>query len=253
MIHHSGRNLRPIASLLITVAAQVTGFGLVLLISPALPLRSEWFTATIAALIHGATALLVARFLESSFPWQILNLLLPFLLILSPLFGPSMQPIAAVMLLIGVSLYLPTFWTRVPFYPTEGGVYEAVLEELPSERFTFVDLGCGFGTLLFYLAGSRPESRFVGFELSPMALVWSKLRSLRYGNVQIRGRDFWRTSWREFDVVYAFLSPEPMPLLEEKIVREGGKKLVLINSFPLKRGAERVRAGTQTLYIYHFD
>lgn len=252
MIDRSGRNLRPIASLLISTAAQITGFSVALLLAPLLESRCEACSIAAVVSLHGLTAFAIARFLSASIPWQIFNIALPFLLVFTPYFGSFSSKIALAMLLVCISLYLPTFWTRVPFYPTSEDLYQKVLDELPKEKLRFADLGCGFGSLLFFLARRRPESLFCGFELSPLAYSFAKLRSLMYRNVEIRGENFWKREWREFDVIYAFLSPEPMPLLEDKVRREGGKKLVLVNSFPLPTPCERVVEGGQNLYVYKF-
>ena len=134
-------------------------------------------------------------------------------------------------------LYLPTLWSRVPYYPTSQAMYEAVLRELPPDRpVRFIDLGCGFGGLLCYLARQRPESTFVGVELSPLAYLLASLRVRLAGvtNISIQFRDLWRVPLAEFTVVYAFLAPPPMAALWQKASQElAPGSLFLVNSFPV--------------------
>lgn len=193
-------------------------------------------------LIHAMTALLLSRLLGLTLPWQALNLLLPFGV---PLFqGISVPPWFFSMVVLTILLiYLPTFWTRVPFYPTSREMYEVVLRELPKGTpFNFLDLGSGFGSLLVFLARHCPGSHFTGVEISPLPFFVARLRSLLFaGRISINMQNFWNMELSEYDVIYAFLAPGPMPALWEKCRKEmkPGSTL-LINSFRVPATPERV-------------
>ncbi|NDC38396.1 MAG: methyltransferase type 12, partial [Proteobacteria bacterium] len=158
-----------------------------------------------------------------------------------------------------LALYLPTLWTRVPYYPTSRAMYEAVLRELPQGKpVRFIDLGCGFGGLLCYLARHRPESSFVGIELSPIAflIAWMQAKLKRVPNVSIQFRDLWGIPLSEFSVVYAFLAPPPMLPLWEKISQElTPGALFLVNSFAVPGVAARELpvAGQRQVTLYRYQ
>lgn len=122
---------------------------------------------------------------------------------------------------------------RVPLYLTNRATYQAVLEILPAKpNSKFIDLGSGFSGLLVFLAEHRPDQQFVGVESAPAPFAISLIRSLRLPNLAIRYGSFWPVDLAEYDVVYTFLSPEPMPALWQKIqsqMRPGS--LLISNSF----------------------
>jgi hypothetical protein len=72
----------------------------------------------------------------------------------------------------------------------------------------------------------------------------------------LRWGDFWKTNLAEFDVVYAFLSPVPMPALWEKACLEMRKGSVLVsNSFviPNVKAKRVIEVGDRRktrLYVY---
>lgn len=166
--------------------------------------------------------------------WRILNFILPPMVVGCALFNSSSWIPGTIALFI-VLLYLPTFWTRVPYFPTKYTMYQVIADILPKDKdFSFIDLGCGGGALLSFLAADKPNGHFVGVDISPMAIVLSKLRALRHPNISIRFESFWKHSLADYDVVYAFLAPGPMPELWEKIKREMRRGSVFItNTFPV--------------------
>ena len=82
------------------------------------------------------------------------------------------------------------------------------------------DLGCGLGDTLVDLSRRFPQATFVGVETAPLSFALAWLRCLPRRNCQVRYRDLWRVELGEFDVVYCFLSPAPMPRLGDKASTE---------------------------------
>ena len=154
-------------------------------------------------------------------------------------------------------IYGSSFRTQVPLFLSNRDTARVVAELLPAGRsIGMVDLGSGTGSMLRILAVHRPESRFVGIESAPVPYLISRLAARSLQNCRMRRGDFWQTTLGEFDVVYAFLSPVPMPRLWRKLkseMRPGS--LLIANSFPVPEAApERVvdvgdRRGTR-LYLY---
>jgi len=239
----------PINSLLLTSLAQFIGFLLSYLTTN---LNS---IILIQLLTHGISAYILSCYFNISIPWRILNFCLPFAVYGTSITElPNWLPIS--LLLISVLIFLPTFWTRVPFYPTHLKNYETILNELPKEKnFVFIDLGSGFATLLFYLAKNRKNGKFHGLELSPLPYIFSKIKSLLYSNVQIQYKNFWKYDTKNADFVYAFLAPPPMAALWEKLKIElDNKSIIIINSFPLPvnplRTYQAKKNTEHTIYIY---
>lgn len=155
--------------------------------------------------------------------------------VLTVVFHPDVSPgwyLAAFVLLLLV------FWrtdrSRVPLFLTNATAARAIASLLPRSRFTLIDLGCGDGGLLRHLARTRPECDFLGVEHAPLPWLWARLASLALPNCRIRLGDFWGRHLGKQDVVYAFLSPAPMPRLWRKAREEMRPGALLIsNSFPV--------------------
>lgn len=138
--------------------------------------------------------------------------------------------------LTGFLLLLVIFWrtdtSRVPLYLSNKATASATAELIPPVACAMVDIGCGSGNLLKRLAHARPDCRFVGIEHAPLTWLFAWLRCRGIPNIEIRYGDFWRTDLADYRLVYAFLSPVPMPRLWEKAQRELPPTALLVsNSF----------------------
>lgn len=162
--------------------------------------------------------------------------------------------------LAAFALLLATYWrtdrSRVPLYLSNAPTARAVAVLLPPAPAACIDLGCGEGGLLRRLARARPDCRFVGVEHAPLPWLWARISCATLANVSIHYGDFWGRPLAAYDVVYAFLSPVPMPRLMEKAQAEMRPGTLLIaNSFavpgatPARIVAVDDRRGTQ-LYCY---
>ena len=126
--------------------------------------------------------------------------------------------------------------TRVPLYNSNHAAWTTLLSLLPDRpAVRFVDLGAGLAGPLRFLAAQRPDAFFVGVEASPLvwALAWLRTLPVRR-NCRVRWGNLWSEDLREADVVYAFLSPVPMPALWQKAraeMRPGS--LLVSNTFAI--------------------
>lgn len=157
---------------------------------------------------------------------------------------------------------LLVFWrtdkSRVPLYLSNRPTAEALIALLPAEAASRVlDIGCGDGRLLQWLARARPDCTFVGIEHAPLPWLLAKFRTLGCANAQVRFGDFWEEPLDAYDLIYAFLSPAPMPRLWARAatgMRPGA--CLVSNSFPVPSvEADEViavpdRRATH-LFIYH--
>ncbi|WP_377288991.1 hypothetical protein [Rhizobium sp. SG2393] len=144
---------------------------------------------------------------------------------------------------------------RVPLYLTNRVTAEA-LKGLMRERglTSALDLGSGLGDVVRALDGEGRTAR--GVETAPFAFALSWLFSRLTGRGSIARVSLWETDLGDSDLVYAFLSPEPMPALFEKARRQMKPgSLFVSNSFAVPEvEADEVwelsdRRGTR-LYLY---
>lgn len=138
--------------------------------------------------------------------------------------------------LAGFALLFLVFWrtdkSRVPLYLSNRPTAAALAELLPGRPCRVLDIGCGDGGLLRRLARARPDCRFVGIEYAPLPWLLAKLRCLGLANATVRFGDFWDEPLAAYDLVYAFLSPAPMPRLWAKAGAEMARGALLVsNSF----------------------
>jgi hypothetical protein len=191
-------------------------------------------------LLHSFFAFLIASILKLPSGWRLFNLLIvPAILLYETANFPSWILLAA--FVISVLIYLPAFWTRVPYYPTSPETYQVISDLLPRDKdLNFLDLGCGFSALLCYLAPRHPEMKFFGTEIGPLPYIVSKVRSLFYKNLQIKFESFWNINFEKYEVIYAFLAPPPMERLWKKVsveMKKGG--LFIVNSFEVPASPDK--------------
>ncbi len=112
-----------------------------------------------------------------------------------------------------------TLKDRVPLYLTNSTT-ALTLQKLIAERGakSFLDLGSGTGGVVRAQAQKGIES--TGVESAPVLWMISSLLSLVGRKGKILRKNIWKTDLKNYDVVYAFLSPAVMDELWEKVVSE---------------------------------
>ena len=171
-------------------------------------------------LVQAVGAVFLSRFLALEPRWLLMQGALPFLV--RGLWGIAVPAWVYLALFLALALVFGGgLLSRVPLYHASRDAWVQLESLLPNQpSFQFVDLGCGFGGPLAHLARVRPDATFIGVETAPLTWLVAWLRCLPHTNVQIRLGSLWRTDLAAFDVVYAFLSPVPMPALWAKVSRE---------------------------------
>lgn len=99
-----------------------------------------------------------------------------------------------------------------------------------------LELGAGWGTLAFPLAGLYPGNRILAYELSPVPWLFMKLRHalFQHANLDIRRRDFRKASLESVGLVVAYLHSEGLAKVRDKMERElKPGTLVLSNVFDI--------------------
>jgi len=121
---------------------------------------------------------------------------------------------------------------RVPLYLTNTTTRTALKTLIKRRKdIRFLDLGCGLGGTVVFMSQQVNVLRSDGVETAPIPYLFSKLFTLLRGG-HVYPMDMWKTKLEYYDVVYAFLSPEPMPKLWEKVMSELPKEAIFVsNSF----------------------
>lgn len=224
--------LKPPSLLRQALRAQLVGAGLIAL----LPFASPGLISSPmqAALAQGACAALASQAIGMPRWW----LLLHFMFLPAALWLIQRGGIAPGWYLTGFVLLLLIYWrtdrSQVPLYLSNTHTAAAILKLLPAQPCHIVDLGCGTGGVLRYLARARPDCTFLGIEHAPLPWLWARLTARRFPNLHFRYGNFWRLNLAGFDVIYAFLSPAPMPNLHLKARAQMPPHALLIsNSFSI--------------------
>lgn len=195
--------------------AQVAALLLIGLLLMLLAQLSPWRPSLLlAAGVQGVLAAGLSRWFGLGVWWQVLGLLFVPAVLLA-----NQAQLPAWVFAVGFVLVLLLNWNsateRVPLYLTGKQTREqlATLLERRSDELRFVDLGCGPAGTLLALAKTFPRGQFVGVETAPLSFAIAWLRCMLQPNCTIRYQSLWCTDLAEFNVVYCFLSPVPMPAL----------------------------------------
>lgn len=189
---------------------------------------AAWRWDFVAALI--ATVLVPVASLGSW--WLAINAL--FLPALSTALSFDIDPLWAAAGLTGLLLVYGRIWTsRVPLFFSTRRTRQALVDLVPAGvPLRFLDVGCGDARVLAGVAAARPHAQLRGIEQAWLPWLLARLRCASFGGrCTVRRADFWRSSLRDDDVVYAFLSPEVMPAVWEKARREMRPGTLFISAF----------------------
>lgn len=171
-------------------------------------------------LLHALAAAALGQTLRLPLWWVPINaLFVPAAVWLQEL---SLRPVWFLILLgVLILLYWTNYRTRVPLYLSGQRACRRLVSLLPhGSPLKVLDLGSGFGGVLAAVSKQRPDCRLVGLEIAPLPAWIARLRHRRRRALEMRRRDFWRESLAAYDLVYAYLSPEPMPALWLKVRAE---------------------------------
>lgn len=111
--------------------------------------------------------------------------------------------------------------TRAPLYLSNRAAIRelaAVLPAIPGVQAC--DLGAGLGGPALGLAKQRPDAKVTGVEASLLPWLICRLRAGRRRNVHMHLGNIFAHDLAGYHLVYAFLSPEPMPRLWDKVCAE---------------------------------
>lgn len=182
-------------------------------------------------LVQGLLAALVSCRLGLPCWWRWIQFFLPV-----GLYGAMLvefSPFVALIIFVVIGLvFSNSMQERVPLYLTNDITREALKTLVKRRRKQrFLDLGCGLGGNVAFMSQVRTVTESHGVETAPLPYLVSKLITYMRGGKTF-AMDMWKTDLAYYDVVYAFLSPEPMERLWQKVKDEMHPGSVFIsNSF----------------------
>ena len=208
------------------------------------------------ALVQGVIAAGLSRLGRQPVWWFVLHLgFSPSIVLAQQLNLPAWVYLVAFLLL--VLFYWSSFRTRVPLYLSDHKAWQALVPLLPqAQEFRFIDLGSGLGDVLFYLESRFPQGRFYGTEIAPAPWLISRLRAwYKHSRVHLLRRDYSKLNLKDFDVVFAFLSPAAMPDLWRQAEQQMHSGSLFVSlSFSVSRPPDQVitlaEGARHTLYAW---
>jgi hypothetical protein len=219
----SDHSLSPLrAAILAQFLGALIAIGLLALIYP--PMLDQPLAV---AVLQGVCAAYTSHKLGAPPWWHVIHLgFMPLAVLASGLPVPPGWYLGAFLLLLVI--YWRVAQSRVPLYLSSEATAVAVSALLPDRTSRIMDLGCGNGMLLRRMARLRPDCGFVGVEYAPLPWLWARLACVGIANCRVIRGDYWRQSLADYDLIYAFLSPVPMPRLWTKACAEmaAGARLV---------------------------
>lgn len=186
------------------------------------------------SLLIGAVALALATIARQPWWWRLIHaLFMPLVWLTWTLhIDPGWFLLAFILLLL---VYRGALSGQVPLYLSNRETV-AALDELigKEESQRFLDLGAGVGSTVIPLADRWPDRHFSGAENAPLTWLAGRILGVGRPNLHWLWEDLWQMPLGEYDLVYAFLSPVPMPKLWEKVKAEMQPgSLFVSNSFPV--------------------
>jgi len=104
--------------------------------------------------------------------------------------------------------------------PTSSKIRKVLFSSLPLlEKGKIVELGSGWGHLLFPLAKKYKNCQVVGYENSPIPYIFSLLLN-HASNLKIIRKNFFYTSLKDADLIICYLFPKGMAQLKTKFKKE---------------------------------
>ncbi len=122
--------------------------------------------------------------------------------------------------------------------PSTDKAINLLIQELKKRKISgpIYELGSGWGSVTVHLSKEFPHCDIICYENSIIPYYVSVLRKKMFScrNVVILRKNFYKAPLKDASVIYCYLYPQAMNLLEEKFKKEFNEKvLVISNTFAL--------------------
>ncbi len=116
-----------------------------------------------------------------------------------------------------------------PYLPTLKPQAERAIKltQLKSDQ-TMVELGSGDGRLL--IAAAKQGVKSIGYEINPLLFVYSWIVTRKYKKlIIVKLKNYWKEELPECDAIFTFLLQKYMKKLDNKIIQEASKPVILVS------------------------
>lgn len=146
------------------------------------------------------------------------------------------------------------FFTGAPYAPSPSSIVDKIIDLAQiTQKDIVYDLGSGDGRVLIGVA--KKGAQAIGWEINYPLYAWS-IRSIKQsglgGKVTVHFGNFWNKPFSGATVVFAFLLPQSMAKLEQKLRREVAPKTRVVTylaKLPTYKPYKETPDGL-TLYIF---
>lgn len=164
-----------------------------------------------------------------------------------------MSPWAVVWIIAGVVFIAFIFVIAfgAPYLPTLNKQIATALDlaDLKPGQ-TLLELGSGDGRV--WAAAAKKGYKAVGYELNPILVIYSWIRTRKYGqNVKIIWGNYWTSHWPEANGIFVFLLDKYMNKLDKKVIQEYGSNVKLV-SFAFRIPDREAAKEQNGLYLYEY-
>ncbi len=133
-----------------------------------------------------------------------------------------------ILLWILLSIVVWSLRTGISPMPTNQKVKKALLNSLPGNiQGPILELGSGWGSLAAPLAKKYPDNQVIGYELSPIPYLFSRLHRMK--NLHFHRQDFFEIPLKDAGIIVCYLYPEAMRKLKEKFHRELSPNTLIVS------------------------
>lgn len=159
--------------------------------------------------------------------------------------------ISLILLLWQASNLISVFF-GAPHVKTKESIISSALKlvDLKKDEI-FYELGSGSGDVL--ISAAKFNVNAIGFEISPHYYLYSKFRTLRYKNIDIKFKNILDVDLSKADVIYCYLLPNLLKKLAPKFKKELKKSCRVISiGFPIDslKLIKKIRINNHTIFIY---
>ena len=209
------------------------------------------------AITIGVLAGLISYFLALPIWWQRINC--GFALLVFIFYSLQLPTwIYLTVFTILLAIYWNTLMTRVPYYPSNLMVWEAVEKLLPTRNgIKVLEIGSGMGGFSRYLSKRNSNITVIGLETAPLPwLISYILAKLERAPCHFKRKNYIQEDFSPYDLIYAFLSPAAMSQLHVQAQKELHHEACIVSyMFAWPEAAQSschtvpLHSG-ETLYIY---
>jgi len=125
---------------------------------------------------------------------------------------------------------------HAPFIPIPHDAISSLVERAKINKGDVVyDLGCGDARILQALAKKHIDAQFIGIEKALFPYLLAKITSLKFSNITIKRKNFFKTHIENATIIITYLFPSVLDLLLPKFEKELHNTKLFSFDFPFSK------------------